>query len=814
MAQSGKSVKNGGEVPDFSLLYWLSIVGVIIFIFAFPYQQALFNGYSVQFEANILEASLYVLPLFLVAIIHVIRKWQLNSTQSLLSIAILLLPTAYWISSLNAVSTYSAQSMALVACMFAIFYIFGLYLTDTTVSRKVLEHALLLGGYSIVIFGLFNMFGQLFAPDAIWHTSGTYRMASVFQYSNTYAGFLLALFLCAAYMAVHESRRFTAGLHAFMLVPIWISFMLTYSRGALVLAPVIVLCILPFLRFTKQIQFVITLILSLIGSFSILNFVSSRYIEIAKIVLPNNKGEPANTIAITNHLAWQGWAAVLVLAIFVSAIILFMNNRAAWLESKTSTIAKRKLTVLLIPSLSVIAGLLGAILLLFTNLAARLLPASIADRLQNINFNQHSVLERKTFYIDAMKLVSDYPLLGAGGGGWKSLYEMYQNNPYVSRQAHSYLMQTLVEIGWLGFIVLAAVVGYSYFVYLRHYLQDDSNDRSHFVFFVFSIAILIHSLIDFDMSYVYLGCLVFLSIGSLAAVYPQKVSWLQRQQFVTGKWRYAVPVLLVILSLVALYQSYTEYSAYRLFKHSTTLAIKEKPPLHELLTPLDAAIERSPANPTYTLVKIDWLNQAYRQTRDKQYTDSIREILEAFYAYEPYNREVILAKYRNFIDLGEYNLAVVTLEEGIEKFQWDIKFYEAAIMEYLEAGRRIHKTDPSQASIDWLRGLSLYESILERKQLLENLPEEQLQGRAFGLNNFIQQAVGQIYYEQGNYELAAAMLEPLKKEDMNVQYIRQGVRYYIAALEALGQNDENSQNLLIEVDSREKMLLDSLFMTN
>lgn len=55
-----------------------------------------------------------------------------------------------------------------------------------------------------------------------------------------------------------------------------------------------------------------------------------------------------------------------------------------------------------------------AFLLIGTSVRS-LLPDNIETRLENINFKQHSVLERFTFYKDAMKVVKDYPILGSGG---------------------------------------------------------------------------------------------------------------------------------------------------------------------------------------------------------------------------------------------------------------------------------------------------------------------------------------------------------------------------------------------------------------
>ncbi|WP_339318639.1 hypothetical protein [Paenibacillus sp. FSL R10-2734] len=52
-------------------------------------------------------------------------------------------------------------------------------------------------------------------------------------------------------------------------------------------------------------------------------------------------------------------------------------------------------------------------------------PDIIQTRVENIYFKQHSLLERITFYKDAMKVVKDNPILGAGVGGWASLNEKY-----------------------------------------------------------------------------------------------------------------------------------------------------------------------------------------------------------------------------------------------------------------------------------------------------------------------------------------------------------------------------------------------------
>lgn len=119
---------------------------------------------------------------------------------------------------------------------------------------------------------------------------------------------------------------------------------------------------------------------------------------------------------------------------------------APWLYAKLENWSSRKRDILLIPLGSVALVAIVAFLLIGTS-AKSILPDNMETRLENINFQQHSVLERITFYKDAMKVVKDYPILGAGGGGWSSLYEHYQNNPYTSRHK-AQLLSSIFNRGW------------------------------------------------------------------------------------------------------------------------------------------------------------------------------------------------------------------------------------------------------------------------------------------------------------------------------------------------------------------------------
>jgi tetratricopeptide (TPR) repeat protein len=803
-------VKAKKEIYDFSVTQWAALIGVAVFFLYTPHRQGLFNGFTFNFELQIFEALMLGFAGYLIALAYIARRMKYDSIEFILGIGMLLMPLIHWISSFQAVSYHNAVLMVFIYGIYTAFFLTAMSLVSTRGTRTAAELIVFLSGYAVVFVGLLAATGQVSIRDSIWFTSGTYRLTSIFQYSNTYAGFLLAYFLCAAFAAVNARRTITACLHALMLVPIWISFMLTYSRGALVLVPVLVLIFLVFMRLDRQIAFLGAIVVSCAAAFVIMSPYTENYIGIAERVMPKVEGEKPYLLPLRDPVVVKAWLMLSVASIAVALCVWGIRAAQPWLERSLARWLKRGFSSFMLPVAGAAVGTVAFVLLFGTGIAGKILPLSIAERIANINFRQHSVLERFTFYRDALKLSADYPLLGAGGGAWNALFEQYQNNPYFSRQTHSYLFQTLVEIGWIGTVLLVVLIGGIFLYYLHHYWRERTEQPRHFVFFILAFSILAHSMIDFDMSFVYIGALVFFTMGVLGAVYRDKLRLPRLSALNQGYRRYIYPSFLGIATVVLLVQVFQEYAANSFFRNALHMATAERRPLHELLVPLDQAIAYSPAHPTYAYAKIDWLSQAYRSTSDRSYAEQAQTEIRRIKVFEPYDRQILLAEYRNYKDLQSYKQAMAVLEEGISKFPWDIKFYEAAIMEYAVNGQNAKDTDPNQAQTYWNRGLELLDEVVRRKQLLELLPEEQFQGRDFDLTPFIRQAAGQILYRQGRYEDAASMLKPVTDLDLSDVYVRIGVRFYLAALHKMGQSDEDLEQRLMDADPNESMHLHQL----
>ncbi|WP_419874606.1 O-antigen ligase family protein [Candidatus Pristimantibacillus sp. PTI5] len=751
-AQKKSKSSMPAETADLSLLKWIGTIGLALFLVIFPYKQGLFNGYELGFDGAIYGSIIFGFVLLLVTALYIYRKGQNSGYRGILSIAVMVLPFLYWLSSFQAVSSYYAQFMTLVFSLLAALFISSLYLAEAKISRKTIEYGIMLSSYLIVLFGLLNLFGQMYYRDALWLAHDGYRLASVFQYSNTYAGFLIALFFVSLYYAAHCIRPSARIVHAAMLVPIWTSFMFTYSRGAIVIIPVMVLIFLPFMRFTKQIAYLVFMVLSATVSMAILGKLTANADAIAAIVQPTQT-KAQSPVSLFSSLPLQSWGLLILgIAISIGLIMLYHAKASSFIEKKSEKLSTYKWSFAVVPVTAVILAAVVVGSLLGSSAIRGLLPDKIAARFENINLQQHSVLERLTFYKDGLRVAEDYPLLGGGGGAWQAMYEQYQNNPYWSRQAHSFYVQTLVESGWIGLIALIAFLVFVYGLYIRSFIRYPELRGSHFVFFMFSLTLLVHSVIDFDMSYIFISAIVFISLGCMLAPFSGKFA-LERMPAVTGQpWsKIAYPSVLALLSLCLLVVAILENNALQKYNKVYNLAASQQASLDQLLPMIDDAIKAAPNQSTFTLTKANWLEQAFTQTNTASYLDEALSALNKARETDPYNRNLLLSQYRVLQAKGLFEESLAVIDEGVTKFPWDINLYEAAITSYAKANQTAAAEKNDTKANEYAEHIhELSTEIKRRIDQLAALPPEQQQGRSFAFTPAIESAISQLELAKAN----------------------------------------------------------------
>ncbi len=153
--------------------------------------------------------------------------------------------------------------------------------------------------------------------------------------------------------------------------------------------------------------------------------------------------------------------------------------------------------------------------------AGGVLPGQIVSRAETIVKQETSLPDRYEMTADAIRIALDYPLTGAGGGGWNALYHRYQSSLYYSTEAHNHFAQTWVEAGTLG---LAALVAVWLFFVLMAVVLWKRHPRSEGWVLIWSAitaagVLGVHSALDFDMSLPALGIVLWTLLGIVRFAY-------------------------------------------------------------------------------------------------------------------------------------------------------------------------------------------------------------------------------------------------------------------------------------------------------
>lgn len=142
----------------------------------------------------------------------------------------------------------------------------------------------------------------------------------------------------------------------------------------------------------------------------------------------------------------------------------------------------------------------------------KFLPTDIINKLKNLNLSQKSVWERVTFITDGLEIIKNNFLFGIGGDGWK--YEQYgvQSYYYNASQMHCYILQVFMEYGIIGGIALIVII----ITTLKNIIKliKDKKDVEISIGIAF-ILLLIHSSLDFDMTFLYVMFIFYLLVAML-----------------------------------------------------------------------------------------------------------------------------------------------------------------------------------------------------------------------------------------------------------------------------------------------------------
>lgn len=800
--------RNGENLP---VGLWVLLVGLILFLVWAPFQAGLFNGLVLNFEKPMFWAVLIGSFLSIAWVAAFFKKVKLEDLRDWTAVWVVLIPVTYVLALISAASHYYAMNAVLIQCLYAMVFVICLYLLQNKRANSILETTIITVAYIIVLFGLFNWLGQGKTVSAMvgWFTAtvinGQYnqavwvdaigpRLASVFQYPNTYAAFLMAFFFVSVFAITRSKRWYSHAIHGFMLVPMVVSILLTLSRGALMFLPVVFIILLLFLKPAKQILWILYCLIATVAT-----------LAIAKPV--TDLGQQFHLGQISNSA--KGWGYVFGASLIVAALTWVIQRYfAPLLETRTERWSGKRLSSLWLPLSSIAVVLILAFLLLGTSLK-NVLPENISNRLNNINLQQHSLLERLTFYKDAVKVIKDYPVIGAGGGAWASFYEKYQNNPYTSRQAHSFIMQYLVEVGVLGFIVLVAFLAYIFYKYIRGYIRSDETKRNdYFIYFIIVLSILIHSLMDFNMSYVFIGMLVFLGLGGMAAAMDTQP--VKRLAWKSSGFRTLYSGIMVIAALVLIFTSIRYIQAHNAIEKGRSLMTTSSD-FQEIQAPFADALKKRSNQPDAVLNYNLLLQAAYEQSQDEAFYNSDLKLLTDALKQDAYNKNM----YNQLIALyqlkGEADNAYNVLKDNADRYTYDQDWYERLIVQSFELGyQALGSQAVDQKDKYFATGLQAYDHVVRGVEHLKNLPKGQFQGNPFAVTPAMALNAGKMQYMMNKPAEAAEIFKQGISQDLNDSTNREIARWYLAALQKTGSTDQAVYDQLIQLDPQEKDLITQL----
>ncbi len=386
--------------------------------------------------------------------------------------------------------------------------------------------------YAVVLAAGVSSIISLLTAVGVVNYGGAYSASEIekwlngtVQYHNAFGALTVtALFMSCALNK--NNSKWIKGTNAVFGYFIAFGMLMSYSRGAWVTAPIAFIVYMIFADKETRLSFFEVVVPGIVASIVVLG-------KFAAFVELGNKG-----YAILCLLA--GFVIYAVLYILVNVIFKFFKGMKYFNAVAVGIVAA-------------VVALAGAIVLV-PQAFSGILPAQLMERLSGISFGAETVKERFVFYKDALSIAKQSPVFGFGGGAWQDLYGAHQSYYYSSSQAHSYIMQVLVEIGVLGLLAWLLTIVIFYVIATKLLIKKQA-DRKVLAGVVSAVTVLVaHSLIDFDLS---ITAILIILFALLAVVFAYNEETEYKISKYVGVGVCAVLIITFILNIVAL-NAYTK----------------------------------------------------------------------------------------------------------------------------------------------------------------------------------------------------------------------------------------------------------------
>lgn len=274
----------------------------------------------------------------------------------------------------------------------------------------------------------------------------------------------------------------------------------------------------------------------------------------------------------------------------------------------------------------------------------KFVPAAIANRLADINLETRSVSLRTYFTKDGLKIIKDYPLIGAGGGAWKNLYRQYQSIPYNTTEVHNFYVQYGTEVGIIGIGALIALL-----VLIVISMVKSIKVRSQYLYvYLAAMLLLLHSSIDFNLSLVAVSYILWMLIGIINSEKNTPLIKKSTQKYIGA--------LIPVLSFAVIIISSSIYYGMKLGAQGA-LTAKEGKDINKAIELYEKASTFDRYSAVYRIDLAQIMNNQLRKTKNRKYLDGFLEQVSFIRKYEPYNHEYTPTICSMYLAIGMLNEA-------------------------------------------------------------------------------------------------------------------------------------------------------------
>lgn len=690
IGSNAKAVKEINSFGKNSLPRLLFTAGLLGTLFFSPFLRGLY------FEKELLAILMVIALSFACGVCELFFIKNERFFSHPLDWAMLGMVFAYVLSLFNAVHIHQALlSLLTVIGFFMVYWMAGRAIRNESDYRRLLFFAYL-SGIGLAIVGLGAAAGLLDMPAA--YEDGHIR--SAIQYHNTLAIYLAGSSFIGIALSLKSSRKISRLAYAggnLLLVMVMVG---AISRGTWLLYPWGLALFIFFLGKGKRRE-------------ALLNWVTFfSYGMAAGLGFLNNVNQGRNTSALGFLLAG------LLMAVFMQWLADLNIQKA-----KTAS-GNQKNCFTGWPQLAGI-GLVLLFGLLYMMLSApgsstQFVPRQISAKVEKTSLQDNSINDRLTFYRDSLKIASDYPLIGTGGGGWEALYHSYAKRLYWSREVHSYYLQTLVEAGSIGLMVLLILAALFIKLLIDFRRQNRSGELDSSTLWGGAAALIMigmHAAFDADFSLPATGILFYALVG---AVKGRVTNWVPprpvvkkkeiRNRFLPNAKDLVSPTLGLILALLVFAGAGFVYRASLLGE--TGAQALEAREIEKASTLFHKAAGLDPWRAGYqiNLAKIEAVKAD--SNRDSGAHQAAKDYAARAAELEPWNGNVHRALIDVYIDLHEGDLAMAEAEALVRANPLLEQSYEILAANNMEAAWYFLRSGKSkQADMYFARAIDIWDKL-------------------------------------------------------------------------------------------------------